>query len=77
MDGQSWYTLADYGPSAVLKRDDRQLRLEVDVEVEAAGQGARFVRMTAVNAGACPDWHAAAGAESWLFLDEMVVRSAD
>ena len=77
MDGQSWYTLADHGPSAVLKRDDRQLRLEVDVEVEAAVQVARFVRMTAVNAGACPDWHAAAGAESWLFLDEMVVRTAD
>jgi len=33
------------------------------------------VRMTVVNGGACPDWHAAAGLESWLFLDEMVVET--
>ncbi|MGB1074055.1 MAG: family 20 glycosylhydrolase [Flavobacteriales bacterium] len=76
-DGQSWFTMAERGPSAVLKQDDRQLRLDVDAEMDVPGQEARFVRMTAVNAGACPDWHAAAGAESWLFLDEMVVRTAD
>jgi len=72
-DGQSWFTMAEHAPSAVLKQDDRQLRLDVDAEMDVPGQEARFVRMTAVNAGVCPDWHAAAGAESWLFLDEMVV----
>ena len=77
MDGQSWFTMAEYGPSAVLKRDDRQMRLEIEGQFNEVPREARFIRMTASNAGACPDWHAAAGADSWLFLDEMVVRTVD
>jgi hexosaminidase len=77
MDGQSWFTMAECGPSAVLKRDDRQMRLEIEGQFNGVQREARFIRMTASNAGACPDWHAAAGADSWLFLDEMVVRTVD
>jgi hypothetical protein len=35
---------------------------------------ARYVRMTAVNAGLLPDWHPGAGHTSWLFADEIVVE---
>ncbi len=75
LDGLVWFQMAKSEPSSVLERDDRQERIELrpdDLEVDAK---ARFVRMTVVNGGACPDWHDAAGLESWLFLDEMVVRT--
>ena len=77
MDGETWFTLAEHGPSAVLKRDDRQTRLDVVAELTETVREARFVRMKVANAGPCPDWHAAAGSESWLFLDEMVVLTAE
>ena len=77
LDGESWFTLAEHGPSAVLKRDDRQTRLDVVADLTTPVREARFVRMKVANGGPCPDWHAAAGSESWLFLDEMVVLTAE
>ena len=35
---------------------------------------ARYVRVKAVNAGVCPDWHEAATEPTWIFIDELVVR---
>lgn len=35
---------------------------------------ARYVRLKAHNITYCPDWHAAAGSEAWLFVDEFVVE---
>lgn len=35
---------------------------------------ARYVRLKAYNITYCPDWHAAAGSEAWLFIDEFVVE---
>ena len=34
----------------------------------------QFVKMKAHNITYCPDWHAAAGSEAWLFVDEFVVE---
>ena len=34
---------------------------------------ARYVKMIARNGGICPDWHDAAGSETWIFLDEFAV----
>ena len=76
LDGEQWFILAEHGPSAVLKRDDRQMRLEIQGDLRGETPEARFVRMSAVNPGRCPDWHAAAGSESWLFLDEMAIQTA-
>jgi len=74
LDSTSWFVLADTGPSAVLKRNDRQERRVLQAPLLEPGLQARFVRMTVSNAGPCPDWHAAAGSDSWVFLDEMVIR---
>ena len=54
-----------------------QRRLDVVAELTETVREARFVRMKVTNAGSCPDWHAAAGSESWLFLDEMVVLTPE
>ena len=76
LDGEQWFVLAEHGPSAVLKQDDRQVRLDIQGDLRGETPEARFVRMSAVNPGRCPDWHAAAGSESWLFLDEMAIETA-
>lgn len=73
-DGEAWSTLARIAPGDVLARDDRQQRMSLRAVVRPGAPEVRYVRMTVNNAGACPDWHAAAGSDSWIFLDEMVVR---
>ena len=73
-DGQRWSTLARIAPGDVMARDDRQQRMPLKAIVRPGAPPARYVRMTVNNAGACPEWHAAAGSDSWVFLDEMVVR---
>ena len=35
---------------------------------------ARYVRIKAVNYGTLPDWHASAGGQAWLFVDEVEVK---
>lgn len=39
-----------------------------------SGSAARYLRITGVNRGTCPDWHFAAGQPAWLFADEIVVQ---
>ena len=34
----------------------------------------RYLRVVAENLGVCPEWHEAAGADAWIFADEIVVR---
>lgn len=74
VDGEDWSTLAFMAPGLVLNRDDRQQRFELKATVRTGAPAVRYVRMTVRNGGACPDWHAAAGSASWVFLDEFVVR---
>ncbi len=40
----------------------------------AVGKKARYVRITAINMGTCPDWHKGAGKKAWIFADEIVVE---
>jgi hypothetical protein len=34
----------------------------------------RYLRISAENMGACPDWHKQAGEKAWIMLDEVVVE---
>ncbi|MCB9169430.1 MAG: glycoside hydrolase family 92 protein [Flavobacteriales bacterium] len=38
---------------------------------------ARYIKIMAKNAGPCPDWHPGAGGSSWIFLDEVLIATAD
>ncbi len=40
--------------------------------MEASCKG-RYVKVLALNYGTLPDWHPAAGAPSWLFVDEVMI----
>lgn len=42
-------------------------------EVELAKGSARFVRITAKSFGKNPEWHDAAGADTWIFCDELAL----
>lgn len=37
-------------------------------------QRGRYLRVKAKNYGTLPDWHPAAGADSWLFVDEVLIQ---
>ncbi len=45
-----------------------------DFSFKTSGIPCRFVRFIATNIGTCPSWHAGAGNEAWLFVDEAIVR---
>jgi len=34
----------------------------------------RFIKLTAINQGACPAWHPGAGNKCWMFVDEIIVE---
>lgn len=75
VDGVKWeesrIDLHTYSGSHVLSPTDAQDIVRIACAVDAS---ARFIRMEAVNPGACPDWHDAASSPSWMFLDELVVH---
>ena len=74
LDGERFVDLEDQAPwGASLDPDGRQT--VVPLRLEQLGITARYVRMTLVNAGECPDWHDAATEPSWLFVDELVVET--
>jgi predicted alpha-1,2-mannosidase len=37
-------------------------------------RNARYVRVTALNMGTCPDWHKGSGKKAWIFADEITVE---
>ena len=44
-------------------------------EFHSAGlHRAHFIKVVAENAGPLPEWHDAAGSDSWIFVDEIIVR---
>jgi len=46
---------------------------DFDVQLEQA-KAFRKIRVTALNYGECPEWHLGAGNDTWLFVDEIVLK---
>lgn len=70
-DGTTWKEVAERpGPCAA----DSKGESIVEVSARLESVQARFVKMSALSLGRNPDWHDAAGSESWLFCDELIVR---
>jgi len=70
-DGRSFTPVARVAPGA--PREEEGVRTE-DFESGRAAGSARFVRITAKNAGVCPPWHKGAGEKAWIFADEIVIE---
>ena len=68
VDGDNYYKRAKLSPQISAKKEGHFFKEFVMSfpEIEA-----KYVKIKAVNYGACPDWHPAAGSKSWLFVDEV------
>ena len=44
---------------------------ELGIEI---GKQTRFIKVVARQLGAIPDWHPGAGAQSFIFIDEITVE---
>ena len=64
MDLESVSTSVEPDPSVIAHR------LSSSIE----GVAARYVRVIARNHSQLPDWHAGAGGEAWIFIDEIIVE---
>ncbi|MBK8227303.1 MAG: GH92 family glycosyl hydrolase [Flavobacteriales bacterium] len=42
---------------------------------ELGGRKARYIAITAKNAGVCPDWHPGKGGTTWVFADEVLIEA--
>ena len=67
-----------WSSTIVMPNVDRQLEggMHQDLWTGPIGKKARYITITARNAGPCPDWHLGAGGASWVFLDEVLVVSS-
>ena len=45
-----------------------------DFDLSGNSRYARYVKLKAKSIGPCPDWHDAAGSDSWLFIDEIEIH---
>ena len=49
--------------------------MNMDLWTGPIGKRAQYIKIMAKNAGPCPEWHLGAGGASWIFLDEVLIRS--
>jgi len=70
-DGKK-FTLAGTIENEIPPQKDGEFIKEFVIELPKTN--AQYVRLKAHNITHCPDWHAAAGSEAWLFIDEFVVE---
>lgn len=45
-----------------------------DFELKLKPQKTRYIKVVAANAGKLPEWHLGAGGNSWIFVDEFMVK---
>lgn len=69
-DGENWQLMGVDSPSLDPKQRGQQL-----INLEVLGKNeARFIKLIAKNVGTVPTWHEAAGADAWIFIDEIIVE---
>ena len=70
IDGSTWSS------ATVENTVDRKADGSMVAEMWTArlGRKARYVRITAKNAGPCPTWHKGNGGTTWIFVDEILDR---
>ena len=70
-DSESWRVIKRVDNEVSNKSEEITInRLTADFPT----QSTRYIRVLAKSHGVCPAWHPAAGAKSWMFCDEVMVR---
>jgi len=73
MDGETYVEIAKVG-SATSPKEKGQFVVPMEGIAEQAVE-ARYIKVLVESIGPCPDWHDAAGSDSWLFIDEIAVTT--
>ena len=71
-DGEEFQVVNVIENSDVFVKNDYEGPINQSASLENVS--ARYVKVISENPGVCPDWHAAATMDTWLFVDEFVVR---
>lgn len=72
MNGRQWTTMLV--TNEVPRTEEGALTQELWTPV--LDSRVRYVKITARNAGPCPDWHPGAGNPTWIFADEFLLETA-
>ena len=74
LDGKNWKIFGEVSTTQFPTEHYRQEEM-VRHEFFADGNArAKYIKITATNFGALPDWHVSAGEQAWLFVDEIIVK---
>lgn len=73
-DGNKFQVVATRTIKTPVERNAPGLAIKPQVLKTGEFVSARYVRFRAETVGKLPDWHTAAGAPAWLFIDEIAVR---
>lgn len=68
MDGENYYKKAVFKPEIDAKTEGQFFK---EFTLTFSEHQAKYIKFKAENFGKCPDWHPAAGSNSWLFIDEV------
>ena len=73
LDGENWQPYGEVKNTqfaAVHARQEESVTHTFSVNGNAR---AKYVKVTATNFGALPDWHVSAGEQAWIFADELEI----
>ena len=70
-NGRTWSSLTV--DNTIDRKADGGMIAEMWTDI--IGKKARYVKVTARNAGPCPDWHPGKGGTTWIFADEILIEA--
>jgi hypothetical protein len=70
-DNQKFSRIAEI-ENTVSDKDEKVQTKDFSAEIKK--QKARYVKVKATNYGKLPSWHAGAGGDAWIFVDEVMVE---
>lgn len=65
------FTIIYKEENTISPKKEGKFRTTVDYQGKQKG---RYIRVKAKNYGTLPEWHPAAGAQAWLFVDEVLIQ---
>ncbi len=74
LDGKTWKTFGEVSTTQFPTEHYRQEESVTHTFCADGATRAKYVKITATNFGALPDWHVSAGQQAWLFADEIIIK---
>lgn len=74
LDGKTWKIFGEVSTTQFPTEHYRQEESVTHTFCADGATRAKYVKITATNFGALPDWHVSAGQQAWLFADEIIIK---